>query len=86
MQRRIRKIGDQLGPIEDGDVLRVGMADSKNPMQKILNDYVDHATRMVIGDGTGDPFALNRQVTELTTTLECAPASPRNVNLIAPMP
>ena len=60
MQRRIRKIGDQLGPIEDGDVLRVGMADSKNPMQRMLNDYVDRATCMAIGDGTGDPFALNR--------------------------
>ena len=60
MRRRIRKIGDQLGPIEDGDVLRVGMADSKNPMQRMLNDYVERATRMAISDGTGNPFALNR--------------------------
>ena len=60
MRRRIRKIGDELGPIEDGDVLRVGMADSKNPMQRMLNDYVDRATRMAISDGTGNPFALNR--------------------------
>jgi hypothetical protein len=60
MKRRERKIGDGLGPILDGDILRCGMADSKNPMQRILNDYVDRATRMAISDGTGNPFALNR--------------------------
>ena len=82
MQRRIRKIGDQLGPIEDGDVLRVGMADSKNPMQRMLNDYVDRATRMAISDGTGNPFALNRPGYRTYTDARCSPtvAEERKLN------
>ena len=49
MQTRIRKIGDGLGEILDGDVLRVGMADSKTSSVPL---------RMT--DGTNDAYALHR--------------------------
>ena len=49
MQKRIRTIGDGLGEILDGDVLRVGMADSKTSRQPL---------RMT--DGTDDLLALHR--------------------------
>jgi hypothetical protein len=63
-QRRLRKLGDGLGPIQDGDVLRCSLGDSKMPphLEKTLRSYVDRATRMAISDGSDqfDPFALNK--------------------------
>jgi len=60
-KRRIRKIGDGLGEILDGDVLRVGMADSKNPVHKVMRDYTretmrDQTMRVTDGGSTGDPL------------------------------
>ena len=70
IKKRERRIGDNLGEFLSGDVLRVGMANSKLSyrMQETLHDYVRQPVH--VSDGSGSRLSLSRPGWRLTTALD----------------
>jgi hypothetical protein len=64
MKRRERKLGDDLGPMLDGDFYRYSMADGDtvipSHVKRCLRDFVERAAKATISDGTNNWPGMNR--------------------------